>query len=1047
MDSDTVENRKIAKIISVKPRNNHLRRSLKGDTKDFRYSRKINNMGINRQLVPNLPNCALQCRVKISQEECQEAWNEFKGFTDISYRLKYLGNLIQIFTPNRSRVPESKRKVQRSCSNKYYLKYIEELDNSRYQMCKMCFLTVFNLTRSKIRTIIDKKLNQGENIQYNRGKAKVNKYENGEKEQNPDENMKETPSDPGSPQSRSVDDKFPVEISNVIQEVPSTRDVTTLTDDTNILGICFSRNKTRNKPSKKGETREYRDSRKIKNLGITRELVPALSQCAFNCLTKTTQEERQKVWNEFRGFTDIGYRLKYLGNLIQTFTPNRSRVLKSKRKVQRSCSNKYYLKYIDELDNSRYQMCKICFITVFNLTRGKIRTVVEKKLNERENIQNSIGVKSDGFPTKLKRDEVMSVDCKNEEKHISIEVDTEDVPNVPITNDICESKMVMEDLETDYLQTILKEELSKKRKTKEFQSDRRSKRIKINSQNLQDNQEIPIGIQEKTLFQSNDYEQFSEIQFLAVNEDHSIENLSLNVEPDFFMNDVDSSQPLINEEVVSLTSENYKKPSKIENSKAFRDARKLKNLGINRKLVPNLTSCSKECHTKSSKEERQKVWSQFRQYTDINQRFEYLSKLMKMKLPSRRVVSRKNRIKDRSRTITFYLKWDKSADNSKNILCKICFMSVFNLTPSKIRTMSDKIFNETGKNAVETILFNSDDKISTADIVKMKYPLDKIEEEVTIKTPQRREKVSAKGDTQKFRLARKIKNLGVDRDLAPQLSKCSFDCINKTSTEERQETWDEFRKLLDLNTRLHYLSNLVKIRPPNRCRRNAKLKRGLINTYFLRYDENEDNSRYKLCKICFATIFNLSQSRIRTITSKKVQTYMGIEMEYRRGKNSTSSKKAALKLVRTEKKIKIDRELVPDLALCNFHCKDKTSKVERQAVWDEFRALNKTHKSRELANLIQTTLILGQNERQIPKCTNDYHLRYNEFLDNAQYQICKKCFMMVFDIKEIEIREILRKKAENVMLRMQDEHTKVTILKEESIDTFDTIFVKEEYRL
>lgn len=55
--------------------------------------------------------------------------------------------------------------------------------------------------------------------------------------------------------------------------------------------------------------------------------------------------------------------------------------------------------------------------------------------------------------------------------------------------------------------------------------------------------------------------------------------------------------------------------------------------------------------------------------------------------------------------------------------------------------------------------------------------------------------------------------------------------------------------------------------------------------------------------------------------------------------------------------------------------------------------------------------------------------------------------MMVFNIKEIEIGEILRKKAENVMLRMHDEHTKVTIMKEESIDTFDTIFVKEEYRL
>lgn len=1018
-----------AKVVSLKPvtkKSSKLKESNKGQTREFRDARKIKNLGISRQIVPNLPKCASNCRAKTSHEVRQAVWNEFRGIMDTNYRLKYLANLIQTTSPKRVCVPKAARRLDRSCINKYYLKFIEVLDNSQYRICKACFIIVFNLTKSKIRTVVDKKLKNGDDIQYKRGK---NYFPAGKSETKCDELSERECSDSqyteiSSNQNNSpslndsecykngtfVDEDDPENEAALDRHVDA--HVSKSNDDTKVSNqfiTALQENPTikykikKNRRSVKGQTKEFRDARKIKNLGISRQIVPNLRKCAFNCRVKTSQEERQEVWNEFRGIIDISYRLKFLANLIQTTSPRRLCVPKAARRVNRSCINKYYLKFIEELDNSRYQMCRVCFITVFNLSPSKIRTVVDKKLKEGDDIQYKRG--KNNLP----------------------------VANVSLTKYNCDE---LSGPSKDVQMAMMEKD------------DIHYNKPKLN-------------------VLSNDPENDIKSSFVDVHEDVFLENKLL--EPQTLMEDAESDS---NQITISVGKNALLKKLSIKgDTKEFRDARKIKNLGISRKLVPDLSSCSQDCRTKTSKEDRQIVWDEFRQFVDTTQRFEFLANLIKVKSPSRNKKSRKN---NRYRTINFYLKWDDEANNSEYHLCKVCFMAVFNLTPSKIRTISSKIFHERRKTITKTakpVSLVYTDYMSTT---SSSHPLDDIkprtEDQVIQEIPQRKGKLSVKGDTGEFRLARKIKNLGLDRELVPNLPKCSFDCSAKTSKEDRQQVWDEFRQILNMNTRLQYLINLVKIRPPNRSNKNAKIFRGCVNTYFLKYNENEDNSHYILCRMCFATVFNMSPGKIRTISTKKCQAYMGIEIAYRRGKDTPSSKiltpaekstsrantslrnkeivqyKTALK----NRDLKIDRELVPALPNCHFQCNAKTTKIERQTAWDEFRAIHHIRQRHQyLATLIHIRSSSAQYAShvgvgQTRNCTNIYYLRYDEFLDNSQYQICKSCFMTVFDLTETKLRAAIQtkmKQEQRVMMK-DDRITKPMV-----VDVFEDIVVKEEYKV
>lgn len=338
------------------------KKSLKGETKIFRAARKIKNLGVSRESVPDLPNCSFNCQNKTSKEERQEVWDEFRGITDMNLRLQHLANLIEISAPNRIRTPKSNSTKSRSCINKYYLKFNEYLDNSDYQLCKVCFMTVFNVTPRKIRTVYEKKIKEGDEIQYKRGGKHVS----------PSANYILIKSDCNIDktgvckiQSESEYNNVPYNNSDSIEDV-------------------FGNIKVkRNKPSKKGQTKEYRMTRKIKNLGIDREFVQDLPNCALDCRNRILPDDRQITWDNFRKIVDMSMRTKYLANLIQIKPISHVKV-KEKCEQKRRCTPIFHLKWSRNGRNAPNRLCKVCFMAVFNLTNSKVRTIVKKKFENLE---------------------------------------------------------------------------------------------------------------------------------------------------------------------------------------------------------------------------------------------------------------------------------------------------------------------------------------------------------------------------------------------------------------------------------------------------------------------------------------------------------------------------------------------------------------------------------------------------------------------------------------------------------------------------------------
>lgn len=304
-----------------------------------------------------MPQCSFNCENKTSKEERQEVWDEFRTITDMNVRLQYLANLIEIMSPVRARPPKSSTSKSRSCVNKYYLRFNEYLNNSGYQVCKVCFMTVFNVTASKIRTVVEKKLREGDDIQYNRGK-------------------KITPVTFVDCSIKSEDNfegdncfNIKIEAGNEIRNT--------------IENVIENTKVKRNKPSKKGETQVYRTNRKIKNLGIDREFVPDLPTCSLDCQNRIAPEERQLTWDQFRKIVNMNERLKYLANLIQ-IKPVSHVKAKEEDSQQKRTNVIFHLKWNKNARNARNRLCKVCFMTVFNLTSSKVRTIIGKKFKKLE---------------------------------------------------------------------------------------------------------------------------------------------------------------------------------------------------------------------------------------------------------------------------------------------------------------------------------------------------------------------------------------------------------------------------------------------------------------------------------------------------------------------------------------------------------------------------------------------------------------------------------------------------------------------------------------
>lgn len=140
------------------------RKSVKGQTNEFRKNRKIKNMGIGNEMVARLPDCVAKCNTKTTKDEWQLIWSDFRLIRDNDQRYRYLAQLINITPPKRNTLSRKDRKQSRSKSMKYYLKPCAQLDNGSDEnvLCQQCFMKVFALTKSKIRTIVQKKQQNGQ---------------------------------------------------------------------------------------------------------------------------------------------------------------------------------------------------------------------------------------------------------------------------------------------------------------------------------------------------------------------------------------------------------------------------------------------------------------------------------------------------------------------------------------------------------------------------------------------------------------------------------------------------------------------------------------------------------------------------------------------------------------------------------------------------------------------------------------------------------------------------------------------------------------------
>lgn len=157
----------------------------------------------------------------------------------------------------------------------------------------------------------------------------------------------------------------------------------------------------------------------------------------------------------------------------------------------------------------------------------------------------------------------------------------------------------------------------------------------------------------------------------------------------------------------------------------------------------------------------------------------------------------------------------------------------------------------------------------------------------------KRKKVSRKGDTTKSRLERKRLNMGIMQEIVKSLPNCPFKCHTKSSKDERQQIWEDFRTIESLDNRYRYLARLVTIKSPSRLvvsKEKRKMQRNIIATYYLKVHEGEDDGNVVLCKECFLCQFNLTPSKVRTLLNKKVANGQGSNLTYQRGKRPPANK-------------------------------------------------------------------------------------------------------------------------------------------------------------
>lgn len=110
---------------------------------------------------------------------------------------------------------------------------------------------------------------------------------------------------------------------------------------------------------------------------LGRYIKPACgSTCRFQCSTKITTEQRQRLFDEYYALGNIARQWEFLGSCMDKTIPKRKQPKNSSRNSNKKRTNN--ILYFLSFDNQRHRVCKHMFLSTFAISDATTLTVIQK---------------------------------------------------------------------------------------------------------------------------------------------------------------------------------------------------------------------------------------------------------------------------------------------------------------------------------------------------------------------------------------------------------------------------------------------------------------------------------------------------------------------------------------------------------------------------------------------------------------------------------------------------------------------------------------------
>ncbi|XP_027850398.2 uncharacterized protein LOC114129769 [Aphis gossypii] len=177
-----------------------------------------------------------------------------------------------------------------------------------------------------------------------------------------------------------------IENDGNVENVESLGIIENIESDGNVENVSHSR---KNKISKKGDTRLYRQNRKEKrNCGeqyvtnkgklVNGRVSRPLTDYRLRCKTKINWDLQQTLFNIYWSMKSYDRRITYISNLIR---PTKKAVTRKRRDTPEKQKNRQMTyQYHVPKDNEMVIICKLCFLNIFGETPKFIQKICTQKL-------------------------------------------------------------------------------------------------------------------------------------------------------------------------------------------------------------------------------------------------------------------------------------------------------------------------------------------------------------------------------------------------------------------------------------------------------------------------------------------------------------------------------------------------------------------------------------------------------------------------------------------------------------------------------------------